>query len=164
MDQKKDDRDQVDLMSELVRETDIGLMLGNEHSQTLLNEIMAVLIEQKEMLRRRSDELMSEREKAAKKPRVESERQRERQRERSRLPSIPPSLSPSLSSLLIDCSDEALDLLDFYDKYFSKQVPVVIRHAVDHWPAMQRESGRAWNDLDYLLRGKACARLLKHFR
>lgn len=45
--------------------------------------------------------------------------------------------------------EENLDLVRFEVDYFRKHVPVVIRNAVHHWPALDPESGRKWS-LQYL--------------
>ena len=144
--EKEGDQNLIESVRELIAETDIGLMLGNEYCQGQLNEVMTLLMTIKNDLENERA-VNVEGERVTKKPRIDN------RKGRSKLPSIPPSSSKVVCSL-IHCSEEALDLLDFFDNYFTPQRPVVIRHAVDHWPALTTGSGREWNNLDYLLKGK----------
>jgi hypothetical protein len=58
---------------------------------------------------------------------------------------LPPTFSVALELSVIDKSD----LVTFYQNFFQKQLPVVIKHGCDDFPAFEK-----WKDINYLTEGK----------
>jgi hypothetical protein len=126
-----------------MRDIDVGLMLGDNRSRTNLDIALRYLavhstrcLSPCEVGDSSGDLPITKRRKACSMTRLPAYKD-----------GVPYSLVPQRHSP---------NLLTFYEDFFEPQLPVWIKHAVDHWPALKQDSGREWKDLHYILSGWSC--------